>query len=56
MASSDSKRKTMISMGDLLDVVVISGLGMDLNEYDTHTMSLAIITTLRYNFLLLLSS
>jgi hypothetical protein len=31
-------------------VVVIIDLGIDLNEYDTHTMSLPIITALRYIF------
>ena len=34
--------------------VVLANLGIDLNEKDTHTMSLPIITPLRYIFLLLL--
>jgi len=35
-------------------VVVIIDLRIDLNEYDTHTMSLPIITALRYIFFSLL--
>ena len=54
MFSSMDDREVQCVSGKSHCAVVLANLGIDLNEKDTHTMSLPIITPLRYIFLLLL--